>query len=92
MAAKVATPATIMIGAMDQKTVGIMRKSRRPANLLALVWGKHRRQTYCATCHETEVRHAVQQGAGLAFGMQSPRQVAINHITDDTPLFNAFPY
>ena len=35
-----------------------------------------------AAHHETEVRHAVQYGVVLAFGIQSPRQVPIGHITD----------
>ena len=43
---------------------------------------KDRQQPYCATHYEADVRHAVQHGAGLALGMESPRQVPIDHITD----------
>ena len=43
---------------------------------------KDGQKPYCATRHEADVRHAVQHGAGLAFGVQSPRQVPIGHITD----------
>ena len=43
---------------------------------------KDRKQLDSAAHGEAEVRRAVQHGAGLGFGMQSPRQVPIDHITD----------
>ena len=35
-----------------------------------------------ATCDEAKVGHAVQDSAGLAFGVQFPRQETIHHIAD----------
>ena len=40
--ANVATPATMATGTMDQKTVGTVRKRRRPVSLLAGVCGKRK--------------------------------------------------
>ena len=39
-------------------------------------------QPYCAASDKADVRHTVQHGTGLTFGVQFPRQVTIQHITD----------
>ena len=39
-------------------------------------------QPYCTASDKADVRHAVQHGTGLALGVQFPRQIPIDHITD----------
>lgn len=40
MAANVATEATMVMGMTDQNVMGTAMKSRNPAHLFAVVWGK----------------------------------------------------
>ena len=43
---------------------------------------KYGDQPYCAASDKADVRHAVQLSTGLTLGVESPRQVPIDHITN----------
>ena len=39
-------------------------------------------QLYCAASYKADISHAIQHSTGLTLGVESPRQVPIDHITN----------
>ena len=39
-------------------------------------------QPYCAASDKADVRHTIQNGTGFTLGVQPPRKITIQHITD----------
>ena len=39
-------------------------------------------QLYCAASDKTDISHAIQHSTGLTLGVESPRQISIDHITN----------